>query len=270
MLASVNPEDASTSSEHGLRRKNLRCVQLVADAYTFRGRTMSDSPSSASTKTSHCYSTSPATNQCAGYGFRYIGRNGRLIKVADPEERAVMARIVEARETGKSFYQIAAQLLWDGVKTRDGQEWSQYRVRRAYDAELALRAAEPARTKRCWCCGDFKPVTTEHFHRHGAEPDGFQRICKECRRRDAKLKRQHARRKPFLLLRKAMTRGLNTYEGAAAYEEGLSPFKTAEDFASAFKESCDRSKDPEYTLELFDTMFRMMGGGPRRNRDLRR
>jgi hypothetical protein len=54
---------------------------------------MSNNPSSGR-KVTPCYSTRPATNQNAGYGFRFVRRGGRLIKIADPEERAVMARIV--------------------------------------------------------------------------------------------------------------------------------------------------------------------------------
>jgi hypothetical protein len=76
-----------------------------------------------------------------GYGFRWF--RGR--RVPDPKERAIMARIVEMREAhGCSWYAIAARLLREGVRTRDGRELSPSRVRRMYNAAIRQGAETSA------------------------------------------------------------------------------------------------------------------------------
>jgi hypothetical protein len=71
----------------------------------------------------------------AGYGFKwYRGR-----RVRDEFETAVIAKIVEWRGAGTSWYGIAAHLLQHRIKTASGNEWSPSRVRRACLAELRHR-----------------------------------------------------------------------------------------------------------------------------------
>jgi hypothetical protein len=73
----------------------------------------------------------------AGYGFKWF--RGR--RVPDQGERQVIARIVEQRRAGHSWYAIAAELLRQRVRTADGREWSVARCRRAFGVELHRRAA---------------------------------------------------------------------------------------------------------------------------------
>ena len=150
-----------------------------------------------------CYSTKRATNQFPGYGFKFIGGQRRKKKVMDPKERAIMARIVELRESGLSWFRIAVQFVKERLRTRDGVKWSEDRIRRAYIAELALRTAEPVETQCCGICGDYKERTAENFHKNAHEPHGFHRICKDCRNRQARDKtreeRINAERRPFRL-----------------------------------------------------------------------
>jgi hypothetical protein len=140
-----------------------------------------------------------------------------------------MARIVEDHQAGKSFYKIAASLLWARVRTREGKEWSVDRVKRAHKAELALRQAEPVRTKRCCECGEFKPLTAEHFHRNASDEAGFHRMCRACRSEYAKDARSAKR-----------------FEAVAAA-------KSPKEFAGAFKAAWDGSRNGE-ALELFELL----------------
>src|SRR5687767_6928484 len=73
-------------------------------------------------------------NQYPGYGFRLVGSPGYKRRVVDEQERRVMGRIVELRNLGKSWEEIALELLRAKVIARTGQEWSASRVRRAYFA----------------------------------------------------------------------------------------------------------------------------------------
>jgi hypothetical protein len=69
-----------------------------------------------------------------GYGWRWASKTGDR-KVADPEELAVMRRIVALREAGRSWYSIAAQLHSEGVVSpKTGREWSVSRCQRGYAA----------------------------------------------------------------------------------------------------------------------------------------
>src|SRR5262249_3786186 len=55
-----------------------------------------------------------------GYGYRWF--RGR--RVPDEYERMVMGKIVDWKQAGYSWYQIAAHLFQLGVRTRNGSEWS--------------------------------------------------------------------------------------------------------------------------------------------------
>ncbi len=72
----------------------------------------------------------------AGYGFRWS--HGK--RKDDPKEQDMIANIVEWRDKGFSFNEIAAHLLRCGVVAATGREWSPSRVRRAYYSELQRRA----------------------------------------------------------------------------------------------------------------------------------
>jgi hypothetical protein len=71
----------------------------------------------------------------AGYGFKWEGDQ----RVPDPHEAAIMTQIVEWKQAGRSWYQIASRLLRNRVRTSSGLEWSPSRVRRVYAAELRRR-----------------------------------------------------------------------------------------------------------------------------------
>jgi DNA invertase Pin-like site-specific DNA recombinase len=72
----------------------------------------------------------------AGYGFTWKGKKGRERRAPHPHEQAVIGKIIEWRDAGLSWYQIAAHLLRHRVLTADGREWSESRVRRAYLAAV--------------------------------------------------------------------------------------------------------------------------------------
>src|SRR5262249_12994661 len=61
----------------------------------------------------------------AGYGYRWA-RNKR---VPDQHEQEVIALIFKLRSMNYSWYQIAAHLLHNHIKTKEGREWSPSRVR---------------------------------------------------------------------------------------------------------------------------------------------
>jgi DNA invertase Pin-like site-specific DNA recombinase len=85
-----------------------------------------------------------AANGFAGYGFRWVGAKGHKRRVADTEERDSMRRIVKARCDGCSWEAIYFDFLKDGIKTKEGREWSISRLYRAFQAELRLMAKEGA------------------------------------------------------------------------------------------------------------------------------
>jgi hypothetical protein len=53
-----------------------------------------------------------------------------------------MGTIVRRRLEGDSFEAIYFQLLYGGIRTRAGREWSLSRIMRAFRAELKLQAEE--------------------------------------------------------------------------------------------------------------------------------
>ena len=82
------------------------------------------------------------TNQHAGYGFKPVGPKGKKKPVPDPEERRVMAWIVEHHIKNYTWRDMYLTLQERGVRTRRGTEWSVSRIRRACVAEYLLRAQE--------------------------------------------------------------------------------------------------------------------------------
>jgi DNA invertase Pin-like site-specific DNA recombinase len=85
-----------------------------------------------------------AANGFAGYGFKLVGAKGHKRRVADPEERATMKQVVKLRCDSWSWEAIYFDFLKQGIKTREGREWSLSRICRAFQAELRLMAKEAA------------------------------------------------------------------------------------------------------------------------------
>jgi DNA invertase Pin-like site-specific DNA recombinase len=90
-----------------------------------------------------------AHSRYAGYGYHHEKRwiNGKLVKVKvrNDAERAVMARIVEYRiKYSQSWDQIRQELNYgeNPAPTKDGHEWDNNRVRRAFTVEMQLQAQE--------------------------------------------------------------------------------------------------------------------------------
>lgn len=78
----------------------------------------------------------------AKFGFKFTGRKGYRRRVPDEDERAVMKKIVQWRDEGHTWERIYHHLWQHGIKRRDGKEWTEPSVRRAYRAEMALREQE--------------------------------------------------------------------------------------------------------------------------------
>jgi DNA invertase Pin-like site-specific DNA recombinase len=76
------------------------------------------------------------------YGFKTAGPRGDRRFVPDTYTRAVARKIVALRQEGLSWSQVYVRLLQERVKTRDGREWSEGAIRRVYEGELKLQAAE--------------------------------------------------------------------------------------------------------------------------------
>jgi DNA invertase Pin-like site-specific DNA recombinase len=85
-----------------------------------------------------------AANGFAGYGFKYVGVKGHKRRVEDLDERATMKSIVKSRCDGCSWEQIYFGFLNQGIRTKEGKEWSLSRIYRAFQAELVLMAKEGA------------------------------------------------------------------------------------------------------------------------------
>jgi DNA invertase Pin-like site-specific DNA recombinase len=89
-----------------------------------------------------------ALNRFPGYGFTWEKswdpetRKRVKVRVANPEERAVMRQIVKWRLDDYAWDEITAHLFRQGVKTKHGTTWSRARVIRAFRAELALQDSE--------------------------------------------------------------------------------------------------------------------------------
>jgi site-specific DNA recombinase len=84
----------------------------------------------------------------AGYGFKWEPQRveGKLVRVRvkDLEERSVMKSIAlwRMRDDPFTWEEIAGNLQKQGIKTKDGGVWDQNRVRRAFAAEMLLRAKD--------------------------------------------------------------------------------------------------------------------------------
>jgi DNA invertase Pin-like site-specific DNA recombinase len=89
-----------------------------------------------------------AHSRFPGYGFKWERRGHTKVKVTDLEERRIMAEIAKWRIDGHAWDQIAAHLTAQGILTKDGTPWSQWRVRRACLAELRLQAEESRNTAK--------------------------------------------------------------------------------------------------------------------------
>jgi DNA invertase Pin-like site-specific DNA recombinase len=85
------------------------------------------------------------TNQFAPYGFKLAGAKGHRRLVPDSYTRAVGDQIVRLRGQGTPWEEVYFELLRQGVKTRDGREWSKGSILRAYSGELRLRDLERPR-----------------------------------------------------------------------------------------------------------------------------
>lgn len=66
-------------------------------------------------------------------GQKLLGKQGHKKMVPDEYEQGIMRKIWEWKHQGHSFESIYWNLLRSGVRTRDGREWSETRVRRAYE-----------------------------------------------------------------------------------------------------------------------------------------
>jgi DNA invertase Pin-like site-specific DNA recombinase len=82
------------------------------------------------------------TNGHAGYGFQFVGPAGNKKRVRHDREREVMGWILQQHLTGKTWHSIWLELLQQGERTKEGNEWSIMRIIRACRAELLLRAQE--------------------------------------------------------------------------------------------------------------------------------
>src|SRR4051812_29318055 len=88
-----------------------------------------------------------ANNQFAGYGFTFERKWDKdrrkfvKVKVACPEERALMQQVLKWRVEGYTWDAIAMQFDKLKVMTKHKTPWSKARIFRAFQAELKLQAA---------------------------------------------------------------------------------------------------------------------------------
>ena len=188
--------------------------------------------------------TGRAAGGNAGLGFKYVGPKGRLRKVPDPDERKVMAQIVQLRDEGNSWNEIASLLMRQ--KTRRGKyDWHPGTIARAYTAEWDLRMAEqPGTTKRCYACGQYKPLTEENFHRNASESDGHHRMCRLCRNADRKVtrkkKKKQRRAAAVNQFQKAVRKGKNPTAGTCG--QVVEQMGGADEFAKQFVAEVEDAK----------------------------
>ena len=88
----------------------------------------------------------------AGLGFKLVGRGATQKLVPDEKERAVMRRIYELRQSGMPFSEIRLFLRKEGIRFRrkrrgkwEDREWSESKIRRAYEAWLRLKQSTAVR-----------------------------------------------------------------------------------------------------------------------------
>jgi putative DNA-invertase from lambdoid prophage Rac len=83
-----------------------------------------------------------------GYGCKWevhkVDGKPARVRVRDDDERAIMKRIAQWRLQDNPFTwdEIAENLAKHGIMTKEGKPWDQNRVRRAFAAEMQLRAKE--------------------------------------------------------------------------------------------------------------------------------
>jgi DNA invertase Pin-like site-specific DNA recombinase len=78
----------------------------------------------------------------APYGFRTSGPKGDRRLVADPYTRNIGRQIVAWHQAGWTFERIYFDLLRQGVRKRNGKEWSLGAIHRAFVGECNLQAQE--------------------------------------------------------------------------------------------------------------------------------
>lgn len=75
------------------------------------------------------------------YGYQPTGTGRERDAGPQPEQQAVVARIVEMHADGQSYRQICDQLNADGIKTKFGKDWVPMTVKRIYDRETGAQRA---------------------------------------------------------------------------------------------------------------------------------
>ena len=86
-------------------------------------------------------------NGKAPIGFKLVGEGAKQQLVPDLKEQSTMLKIYQLRRSGLQFSEIRLLLLKDRVRFRrksEEREWSESRIRRAYEAYLKLRQSTPA------------------------------------------------------------------------------------------------------------------------------
>jgi hypothetical protein len=81
-----------------------------------------------------------------GPGVKLAGKRGFRYRVQCEHERSVMARIVRWRDAGCDWRDIWRHLLAHKIYRRNGAEWTETSIRRAYAAEKRLQLQEALST----------------------------------------------------------------------------------------------------------------------------
>ena len=84
-------------------------------------------------------------NGKAPIGFKLVGEGAKQQLVPDLKEQSIMLKIFQLRRSGLPFSEIRLLLLKDRVRFRrksESREWSESRIRRAYEAFVKLRQSE--------------------------------------------------------------------------------------------------------------------------------
>ena len=114
------------------------CGQLERDMISARTRDIMNSPEMRDTMRTRKKRGKAVGGP--GLGFRFVGAPGRKVRVEDKSERATMGLIVQLRDAGMSWHQIASELMRRRIVTKRGRLWHPSRLQKAYQAELLLRA----------------------------------------------------------------------------------------------------------------------------------
>ncbi len=83
-------------------------------------------------------------NGKAPIGFKLVGEGDNQRLVPDLKEQSIMLKIFHLRQSGLPFSEIRLLLLKDRVRFRrksESREWSESRIRRAYEAYSKLLGA---------------------------------------------------------------------------------------------------------------------------------